>query len=95
MAELEQRELGASFAESDICDIDSLHYLGEKAIEKAIEQLNIQPGAAILDIGSGLGGPARSLAERVKSECFNKFTLNLDFLLRRETHRNRVAGRFA
>ena len=79
MAELEQRELGASFTESDICDIDSLHYLGEEAIEKAIEKLNIQPGAAILDIGSGLGGPARSLAERVKSKCFNELKLDLIF----------------
>ena len=74
MAELEARKLGASFKECDICDIDSLHYLGEEAILSAIEKLDIKTdsenGINILDIGSGLGGPARSLAERVQSKRF-------------------------
>jgi len=82
MAELEARKLGASFKECDICDIDSLHYLGEEAILSAIEKLDIKTdsenGINILDIGSGLGGPARSLAERIQNASVTAIELQAD-----------------
>eukprot|EP01023_Acetabularia_acetabulum_P054406 TRINITY_DN6137_c0_g1_i1.p1 TRINITY_DN6137_c0_g1~~TRINITY_DN6137_c0_g1_i1.p1 ORF type:complete len:279 (-),score=50.35 TRINITY_DN6137_c0_g1_i1:489-1325(-) len=42
---------------------DSLHYLGNEAIKKAISKGGIQSGDKILDVGSGLGGPARMMAQ--------------------------------
>lgn len=39
-----------------------VHYLGNEAVRSAITSLQLKSGARILDIGSGLGGPARMLA---------------------------------
>ncbi|MFD3376490.1 MULTISPECIES: methyltransferase domain-containing protein [unclassified Streptomyces] len=51
----------------DLEPYDQLHYLGHRALDHAVAQLKITPGADVVDIGSGLGGPARYLAERY--EC--------------------------
>lgn len=45
-----------------LSDIDSLHYCGNQAVLNAIDAANILVGQRVLDIGSGLGGPARMLA---------------------------------
>eukprot|EP01024_Parvocaulis_polyphysoides_P067861 TRINITY_DN8192_c0_g1_i1.p1 TRINITY_DN8192_c0_g1~~TRINITY_DN8192_c0_g1_i1.p1 ORF type:complete len:306 (+),score=55.08 TRINITY_DN8192_c0_g1_i1:3-920(+) len=50
-----------------LSNFDSLHYLGNQAIQNAIEKGNIQSGDKILDVGSGLGGPARMMS--VLSGC--------------------------
>ena len=45
-------------------EIDSLHYLGNEAMESAVEKAGINETSNVLDVGSGLGGPARYLAHR-------------------------------
>lgn len=42
---------------------DQLHYHGTDAVDLAIVSAGLGPGAEVLDIGSGFGGPARYLAE--------------------------------
>ncbi len=41
---------------------DQYHYLGTDAVDEAIEKLNISSNMEIMEIGSGIGGPARYLA---------------------------------
>jgi cyclopropane fatty-acyl-phospholipid synthase-like methyltransferase len=48
----------------DVAPFDQYHYLGTEAVDDAIEALEIGPKTRIIDIGSGLGGPARYLAEK-------------------------------
>ncbi len=44
--------------------IDHLHGRGALATEELVTLLEPRPGEAILDIGSGLGGPARWIATK-------------------------------
>jgi len=58
---------GATFAElsQDERDlIDQFHAGGPEAVERTIAPLDAVPGQTVLDVGSGLGGPARQLAQR-------------------------------
>ncbi|MXN66310.1 methyltransferase domain-containing protein [Stappia sp. GBMRC 2046] len=48
---------------TDLAAIDEFHIRGRKATLELGEQLNLGAGARLLDLGSGLGGPARTLAE--------------------------------
>lgn len=48
---------------SDLATVDEFHIRGRKATLELAEYLNLGPASAVLDIGSGLGGPARTLAE--------------------------------
>ena len=41
---------------------DQMHYGGNLACEEAAKEIGLQEGQSILDIGGGLGGPARFLA---------------------------------
>jgi cyclopropane fatty-acyl-phospholipid synthase-like methyltransferase len=43
-------------------DIDSMHYLGNSAVECAILALKLESSSRVLDIGSGFGGTARFLS---------------------------------
>lgn len=47
----------------DLAPIDELHVRGRKATVGLAGKLPLQPGLRILDIGSGLGGAARYIAE--------------------------------
>ncbi|XP_067028045.1 uncharacterized protein [Acropora muricata] len=51
----------------DVCKFDQMHYYGTQAIDEAIEELKISSSHHVLDVGSGLGGPARYLAH--KTNC--------------------------
>jgi 2-polyprenyl-3-methyl-5-hydroxy-6-metoxy-1,4-benzoquinol methylase len=53
-----------ALAPTDLEALDQLHYEGHDAVDHAVRVLGIEPGAEVLDVGSGLGGPARWLADR-------------------------------
>jgi sterol 24-C-methyltransferase/phosphoethanolamine N-methyltransferase len=42
--------------------LDQWHVGGTSAVQRAAEQFGLKPSSQVLDIGSGLGGPARFLA---------------------------------
>ncbi|MPY76401.1 MAG: methyltransferase domain-containing protein [Alphaproteobacteria bacterium] len=48
----------------DLAPIDHFHGRGIEATEELADMLPVSPGDRLLDIGSGLGGPARYMAER-------------------------------
>src|SRR5262245_51384115 len=43
---------------------DNYHYFGTEAVDEAIVTLGLEPGMRVLDVGSGIGGPARYIAEQ-------------------------------
>ncbi len=47
-----------------ISPFDQFHYFGTEAVEEAICVAGITKNSRVLDVGSGLGGPARYLAEK-------------------------------
>jgi cyclopropane fatty-acyl-phospholipid synthase-like methyltransferase len=47
---------------SDLTPFDQYHYLGTAAVDEAARLLQIGPHMNVLEIGSGIGGPARYLA---------------------------------
>jgi ubiquinone/menaquinone biosynthesis C-methylase UbiE len=47
----------------DLAATDEFHFRGREATLQLAEKLNLNESALVLDIGSGLGGPARTLAE--------------------------------
>jgi len=42
--------------------VDQFHAGGPQAVERMLRGLNLEPGMKVLDVGSGLGGPARQVA---------------------------------
>ena len=51
----------------DLTKFDQLHYNGTKAIDFAIKKLKIRPNTLVLEIGSGIGGPARYISYKTKA----------------------------
>lgn len=47
---------------ADLSAYDELHVGGRDATDRLLARLDLQPGMRVLDIGSGLGGPARHAA---------------------------------
>ncbi len=47
---------------SDLAAFDQYHYHGTDAVDVAIASLDIQSDDCVLEIGSGIGGPARHIA---------------------------------
>lgn len=52
-----------SLATSDLATVDEFHIRGRKATLELAAAMGLTPASRVLDIGSGLGGPARTLAE--------------------------------
>ena len=48
---------------TDLATVDEFHIRGRKATLELAGQMNLNAESHVLDIGSGLGGPARILAE--------------------------------
>jgi ubiquinone/menaquinone biosynthesis C-methylase UbiE len=48
---------------ADLAGVDEFHIRGRKATLELAGQMNLRPDSHVLDIGSGLGGAARALAE--------------------------------
>jgi ubiquinone/menaquinone biosynthesis C-methylase UbiE len=48
---------------TDLAPVDEFHVRGRKATLELMARLEVVAGSHVLDIGSGLGGPARALAE--------------------------------
>ena len=68
----ELREIGKSTSSTllveDLTKFDQLHYHGTDAIDIFIEKLKINEKTKILDVGSGIGGPARYIANKTGAE---------------------------
>ena len=64
--ELEALGLGADapLKVDDLTAFDQYHYLGTSAVDQAIDALGIDAASRVLEIGSGIGGPARYIAQR-------------------------------
>ncbi|MGI9607419.1 MAG: SAM-dependent methyltransferase [Acidimicrobiales bacterium] len=69
LADLDASGLGADAAlqVDDLTPFDQYHYESTDAVDDAIAELNLGPSSRVLDIGSGLGGPARYIADRTGS----------------------------
>lgn len=52
-----------SLSTHDLAAIDEFHFRGRKATLELAEQMKLSRDSNVLDIGSGLGGPARTLSE--------------------------------
>ena len=48
---------------ADLATVDEFHIRGRKATLELAAQMNLDTNSHVLDIGSGLGGPARTVAE--------------------------------
>ena len=48
-----------------LCRFDQYHYFGTDAVDEGIARLDLQSCHRVLEVGSGLGGPARYIASRV------------------------------
>jgi cyclopropane fatty-acyl-phospholipid synthase-like methyltransferase len=48
----------------DLTAFDQYHYHGTSAVDEAIRSLDIDARSRVLEIGSGIGGPARYVAEK-------------------------------
>ena len=64
----ELRELGKKNTEplfvEELTNFDQFHYNGTKAVDFSIKKIGINSNMSILEIGSGIGGPARHIANK-------------------------------
>ena len=54
----------AALRVDQLTPFDQYHYFGTDAVDEALEVLQLQPGSRVLDVGSGIGGPARYIAAK-------------------------------
>jgi cyclopropane fatty-acyl-phospholipid synthase-like methyltransferase len=58
----------AALRVDQLTPFDQYHYFGTDAVDEALDILQLQPGARVLDIGSGIGGPARYIAAKTGAQ---------------------------
>ena len=63
----------------DLAPVDEFHIGGRKATEDLMVKLGIGPNDHVLDVGCGLGGPARFVADRYKCRV-SGIDLTLDYV---------------
>ena len=68
LSRIRQALKGAGLSEDalttqDLAPLDQFHVRGHEATQDIARALQLKPGMTVLDIGSGVGGPARVLAE--------------------------------
>lgn len=61
MERLAAEDVGA-LTQAQLDGIDQFHAGGAEAVERLLPSLRLDPTTAVLDVGSGLGGPARQVA---------------------------------
>src|SRR5215475_13332350 len=52
----------ANLTHGDLAALDELHVGGREATQELAAQMELRPGLQLLDVGSGIGGPARYFA---------------------------------
>jgi len=57
-------KIGVALSVEDLIPFDQFHPLSTTALDEAVKQLGILPSTQVLDIGAGVGGPARYLAHQ-------------------------------
>ena len=73
---------------SDLAAFDQYHYHGTDAVDVAIASLDIQSDDCVLEIGSGIGGPARHIASTTGARVVAlELQPDLDETARDLTHR--------
>ncbi|MCK1542397.1 methyltransferase domain-containing protein [Bradyrhizobium sp. 179] len=63
----------------DLAAVDEFHIGGRRATEELMEQLGIDASDHVLDVGCGLGGPARFVADRYQCRV-SGVDLTLDYV---------------
>jgi ubiquinone/menaquinone biosynthesis C-methylase UbiE len=63
----------------DLSAVDEFHIGGRKATEELMAKLEVAAADHVLDVGSGLGGPARFVADRYKCRV-SGIDLTLDYV---------------
>lgn len=63
----------------DLAGLDQLHAGGLAATEHLLDQLGLAPGARLLDVGCGIGGPSRVAAHRHRCQVTG-IDLSPDFI---------------
>jgi len=58
---------GSPLKIEEVSKLDQYHYLGTESVDEAIRLLKIDANSRVFDIGSGIGGPARYIAEKTGS----------------------------
>ena len=76
-----------------VAALDQLHYHGSSAVDVAISRLGIRDDDAVLEIGSGWGGPARWIAHRTGARVEAvELQDDYDAVARELTERTGLAG---
>ncbi len=79
---------------ADLTPFDQYHYDGTHAVDLALRRLGLQAGESLLDIGSGIGGPARHIADRLGvTVTALELQADLDAVARDLTRRCGLTGR--
>lgn len=79
---------------ADLLPFDQYHYFGAEAVDQAIVALAIGADSRVLDVGSGLGGPARYIADQTDCRVTAlELQADLDDVARSLTARCNLSGR--